>query len=197
MKMKQIATLLMVLMLGSWPVLAQDAPEAQPDAQPDAVAPADDAAEAPADEAAEAPAEEPKKDLPVDGATAYYLSLHGKRACTYEDGLRAVLILIEGRNYVRTFDEMRLALMEHNVIPDDWSYAADSPITVGMIAYMLVETLEIDGGISLRVMGNSRRYATRECSWLGLIKTGQQRAYVQGPELLGILQRAKKHMSQN
>jgi hypothetical protein len=148
------------------------------------------------------PAVSQDADAPADNeapksATQFYRALHVKGKASYDDGLRIMQVLVEGRNSLKPFAEMAQDLKDRGVIPSGWNYDENSPISVGMICYMLVEVLEIEGGVSLMLFGNSERYAARECMHIGLVKQANTDRYITGPELLGILRRAQQYQKTN
>lgn len=92
-----------------------------------------------------------------------------------------------------SFETARDALRQAGILPEDWNYAADSPVTKSMLAYLVCKTLGIKGGVTMRLFGITERYALRECIHLGLIGEGPPTRYIPGRELLGVLRRSQEY----
>jgi hypothetical protein len=101
----------------------------------------------------------------------------------------------------KPFETKRAELVVEEVLPGDWLYKPESPVTKGMASYGICAALAnvkegehgISGGLTMLVFGNSERYAFRECVHLGIVMRGYQGRYVKGGELLGILARAQAY----
>jgi hypothetical protein len=140
---------------------------------------------------------QPSEKTTMPKGTAYYRHLMTREIATFQDGCWIISTLIRGKEELRSFKEIRASLMNKGIIPSDWMYTAQTPLTKGKIAYMLCKALGIKGGLTMRIFGVSERYALRECIWLGLISTGHKNKYVTGPELVAILGRASRYIEQN
>jgi hypothetical protein len=88
-----------------------------------------------------------------------------------------------------------LFLSQKGVIPGGWSvtYNEKTPLTRGMLAYMLVRALGIRGGVTMQIFGPSERYALRECQKLELIEKGSAKSHVSGREFLSIMRKAGEY----
>lgn len=124
---------------------------------------------------------------PRESRTAHLRRMYATDRCTYGDGLRAIAGLV---NDAPVEGDFVAGLKEKGIVPASWNDAADSKLTKGTLAYLLCKALDIKGGATMRITGTSRRYALRECIYVGLMAVGSTDEYVSGRELLDVMQRA-------
>lgn len=143
------------------------------------------------------PAPEAKKaDGPIEKRTEFVRNLHQRDLAKFSDACRIIQTLLDDRDGESPFGETRKSLIDKKVIPANWTYVADSPLTKGMISAMLCRSLGIKGGLIMWATGISERYGMRECVWIGIVLEGAENEYLSGKELLAIFTRAeiyKKH----
>jgi hypothetical protein len=126
-----------------------------------------------------------------ESGTAYLRRMYATDRCTFGDGLRAIASFAAGEPVRAKFGRLRSDLVEKEIIAPDFDVEEGAKLTKGVLAYMLVKSLGIQGGLTMRVAGVSRRYALRECIHAGLIERGSTDEFVSGRELLDIIQRAE------
>jgi len=131
----------------------------------------------------------------VDGSrlerTAFIRNLYKKEKADFGDACFVIANLTKSKEATGPFKKLRDELIKEEIIPKKWTYKKDSPLTKGMISYMLCKTLKIKGGLTMRVFGATERYALRECLYIGLVVKGESTSqYVSGKELLAIFSRA-------
>lgn len=122
--------------------------------------------------------------------TTWMRSLQNKPVASYEDGLRAAALLTDAELARQPWTTIKGRLMEKEIVPKEWNFLPASNLTKGQMAYLMVETLDIEGGVVLRVMPNTRRYAFRECQQNGLIVGNFSDEAVSGTDLLATLHKA-------
>lgn len=93
---------------------------------------------------------------------------------------------------VKTPKEALAALAKKNRMPDDWDL--DSNASLGEVCYLICTTLEIEGGVTMRVIGTTPRYAYRECVCRGLVKANGPHSAVSGRDLLSIAGRLEEEL---
>jgi hypothetical protein len=118
-----------------------------------------------------------------------------KEAVTVRDGVAATLILIDRYEPNRTFEEQLEVLIGQDVIEQkERTKLKDSDtLTRGTLAYLLIGALEIKGGLTMRILGRSDRYALRECIDSGIIEKGSAGSAVSGRELISVLSNAESY----
>ncbi len=132
---------------------------------------------------------------PSSGSAALARAVLEKQEVSLHDGLQGVILLCVGRRPDMSYNACLKFMSEKQAIQRDWGtrYAHNSPLTRGMLAFMLVRSLGIEGGVTMQVFGASQRYALRECNKLGIIEKGSQYSPVSGREFLSILRKAGEY----
>jgi hypothetical protein len=129
--------------------------------------------------------EEAKKPSGGRTDTSFLRKLLKKDQAGFGDGIRAAWILLKGADEEMDFSKRREELIRLGIVPADWTYTEDTPLTKGMVSYLIVKVLDIKG------------YALRECAYLGLIVDGPKSKYVTGGELLGVMARSEKYQKES
>jgi len=125
---------------------------------------------------------------PLSADNAFYRVLAAKANATFDDAVRGFFELtveVSGRDV--PFAKQAQALSDMQIIKSKWSGAPKAKLTRGRVAYMICTACGIEGGLTMRVFGASERYAFRECLYLGVWGSGNQRDYLTGGELMGLL----------
>lgn len=131
----------------------------------------------------------------------FFRQLDTKDRAEFRDLVTIVHVMERARHEDKPFEQMRAELVVSGVIPESWSYRPDSPVTEGMLAYGICAALSevkegehsIQGGLTMRIFGNSERYALRECVYLKILSPAPQNKYVSGSELLQAVARTMKY----
>ena len=137
---------------------------------------------------AKKPAQDPEKKK--ESRTAHLRRMFATDRCTYGDAVRSVAGLAAGEHVEGEHAAVLAGLVEKDIVPKDWKLAEESKLTKGTLAFLLCRTLAIKGGLTMRLTGTSRRYALRECAFLGIMTAGSTDEYVSGRELIDTMQRA-------
>ncbi len=123
-----------------------------------------------------------------------------KSKCTVADAVRAVCILVNGKDIGNSYEERYNFLKNKGIVREQWVLNPDDWIDKGTLAYMLCKAAGIKGGINMRVFGEllgigDRRYAYRELVYRELIESdGVDYNYVSGPELVTITGKVDRYM---
>jgi len=126
--------------------------------------------------------------------TSFFRALLKKDTATFADACRIMAMLhTKSRDAADFKDDLRL-LRKAGVVPVKLMKPKDGSVTVGELSFMLCKTLGIKGGLTMRVFGVSKRYAYRECVYLGLVPNVSPRRYISGEELVGIAGLAEEYM---
>jgi len=125
-----------------------------------------------------------------DSAQLAY-DLSQKTWCTNDEACSLILMLMEGEDSCRNFDERIVALAAKGLADAGWDIAADQPVTKGTLAYMLCRALDIRGGVMMHLL-NNRRYSYRQAVAEGLMVKGAEWEPLTGPEVVGIIGRAAR-----
>ncbi len=148
-----------------------------------------------------------------------YRDLIDRDIATYEDGCRAISCFVDVHAEKMAFDEVVAELEEKGIIEKSWKYKAEKPLTRGIVAYMSSKILKIKGGLTMRVMGLTKRftrliskkfkkkdghllpdigmgkrYAFLESQHMGLVPQGYKGTYITGHDMLAWLYRLEQYI---
>lgn len=134
--------------------------------------------------------------LPGDEDSAAFLDrMSSQRTVTQNDALRGVLLLIDDdKDDSADFAARVQSLRKRDVLPGNWDYQADKPLTKGQLAYMIYQACGVKGGLTLTLTGPSQRYCLRELQYQRLMSNGTMFDVVTGMEYVGVIQRALSYM---
>ena len=111
-----------------------------------------------------------------------------KPKCTVADAVRAIGIFVAGEDPGKNYDQRYEYLLERKIVRTAWKLNPDQWIDRGTLAYMMLKSADIKGGINMLLLGSNglgdRRYAYREMMYLNLMQEGVDYNFVSGPELV-------------
>jgi len=146
----------------------------------------------------------PRKTAPtVDAST---LSDEGFQAylatvdvVTVDEAYRAILILADGQDTSKTFDERKEKLESRGIARTAWSLKPQNVVDTGSIAYMICKICKFAGGIDMNVFGTlgigDRRYALRELIYREMVMDTVAYQYVTGASLVAVMGKADSIMA--
>lgn len=145
----------------------------------------------------------PKASAPVDPGTLDDMAfvheyLASQATVSTDEAYRAMLILADGHDASKTFDERRARLEQEGIARAAWNLRADQCIDKGSVAYMVCRILKIRGGVNSLVFGSwgpgDRRYALRELVYRKMMADAPAYRYIAGAELAALLRKADEYM---
>jgi len=71
------------------------------------------------------------------------------------------------------------------------------PLRKGQVAYMLCKALDMKGGLWLRLLGLSQRYALRELVYERVMVPGNVQDFMSGKELISTLNQAADYLARS
>ncbi len=123
-----------------------------------------------------------------------YRGLIDRSIATYEDGCRAISCFVNLPAETMTFEQLVTELKGKGIIGKRWKYKAEKPLTRGTVAYMMCKILNIKGGLTMRLLGTTRRYAYLECQQMGILPIGHSKIYLSGHDLLALVYRMEQYI---
>jgi hypothetical protein len=123
--------------------------------------------------------------------TAYLRRVFEKDLASTGDACRMMLSLASGEHTDAEFATLRADLESRGIVEAAWELEESARLTKGTLAFMLARTLGVKGGLTASVLGMTRRYALKECVYLGLMEEGATGQYVTGRELIDVVTNAE------
>lgn len=117
------------------------------------------------------------------------------------ESFRAMLILADGADATKSFDERRTALESRGIVRSEWNLQPGNVLDRGTLAYMVLRICQIRGGVNMVLFGSwglgDRRYALRELVYRDMITDGADYEFVRGGEMVAVMTKADKYMQQH
>ena len=125
----------------------------------------------------------------------FFAELGYKDVANAHDAARALAILTsEGKECGGDFEKCKAYLQSRGVLPDGWldKVAPEEPVDKSYLAVLICRSLNIKGGLWMRLFGPQPRLALRECVYHELMVQGAEYAHVSGGELVGVIDRCDR-----
>jgi hypothetical protein len=123
----------------------------------------------------------------------FWHTLPERSMISNDTAFHALLLFFEGKDPADGYAERVELLKGRGMLPASFDAPADAAVERGHIAMALVKGLEIEGGLMMRLLGPSPRYATRELEYLGFFKTGSPQQAISGAQLMGLIAQAEDY----
>jgi hypothetical protein len=128
--------------------------------------------------------------------------LQSRAVVTVSEAYRAMVLLAEGEDRFDSFAAREEYLLAKKIVRPEWKLRRDTAIDRGSIAYMVLQILDIRGGVNMNVYGRllgvaDRRYAVRELAYKGIMVDRPPYRLITGPELVDVLALADTYMAEN
>jgi hypothetical protein len=119
---------------------------------------------------------------------------------TVDEAYRAMLILADGEDPGKTFDERREKLVARGIAKAEWDLQPENVIDSGSVAYMICQICRIQGGVNMnlfsRVGLGDRRYALRELIYREMIPEDVVNyQYLTGAAMIAMMAKADELMA--
>jgi hypothetical protein len=113
---------------------------------------------------------------------------------TTDEAYRAVLILADGQDACKTFEQRKQKLEARGIARPEWNLQPQNVIDAGSVAYMVCQICKVRGGVCYNLFGRvglgDRRYALRELIYREMIDETADYQYVTGPAFVALLAKA-------
>ncbi|HOJ74463.1 MAG TPA: hypothetical protein PLQ89_10770 [Phycisphaerae bacterium] len=128
--------------------------------------------------------------------------LQRQAVVTVSEAYRAMVMLAEGDDRFDSFAAREEYLLAKKIVRPEWKLKRDAAIDRGSVAYMVLQILDLRGGVNMNVYGRmlgvaDRRYAVRELAYKGIMVNRPPYRLITGPELVDVLARADTYMAEN
>lgn len=124
----------------------------------------------------------------------FWHDLPGRSAVSNDEGFHGVLLLFEGVDPTTTYDERVAHLKEIGWLQESFDEPADLAMQRGTLSRLLVEAMEIKGGVMMTITDAAPRYAYKELVYIGVMPDGSELMVVDGLDYLGVVSRAQDYM---
>lgn len=120
---------------------------------------------------------------------------------TVAEAYRAMLMLADGEDTCKSFDERRERLAARGIIRPQWNLRPDHVLDQGSLAYMVMRICRMPGGVNMLALGSfgigDRRYALREMIYRGMMEDAVAYQFVSGGQLVALMAQADVYMEKH
>jgi len=110
---------------------------------------------------------------------------------TNGDAMHALVELHQGADAHADYAARLAGLKDAGLLDAHFHAPANQAVRRGTVAQIVARHLEIDGGLTMRLVGAHPRYADRELVYLDIMKPGTPGQALSGIQFVGILARAE------
>ncbi len=136
-------------------------------------------------------------DWPGNEAELEYLeALETQRVVTNHDALHGLLLLADGADPHETYEQRLADARQRGWLARDAAPEANESAAIGMMAVAACDILAIKGGLTMRLLGPSPRYCTRELIFLDILPPRTEHQSLSGLEFIDLLGRIEDRLGE-
>lgn len=124
---------------------------------------------------------------------AFWHRLAERPVTSNDEAFHGLLLFMNHAEPVDGYDGRVATLRSAGMLPRRFDRPAGEAVQRGTLAVALTKMLDIEGGVAMRLLGPSPRYATRELQYMGLYPPSAPHQTFSGVEFLGIVGRAEDY----
>ncbi|MHC5004206.1 MAG: hypothetical protein ACYTJ0_13910 [Planctomycetota bacterium] len=130
----------------------------------------------------------------ADDELDFWDDLEQRLVTTNYDALHGLLMVAGDESSEGDWAAHLAAARDRGWLGPDQEPVPDEAATTGLIALAACEILDIDGGVTMRLLGPSPRYCTRELVFLGVIPPRTENQSMRGSEFVDLVGRMDARM---
>ncbi|MDX1682033.1 MAG: hypothetical protein R3336_02830 [Phycisphaeraceae bacterium] len=120
---------------------------------------------------------------------AYWHGLAEQDHVSNDAAFHGILLMLEGKDPAGDYDQRVAELRKRDLLPDNFDGAANEAVSRGTLAVILVQHLDIKGGVIMRLTGPTPRYAVRELVYRNILPPSSPRQTLSGTAFIGLMGR--------
>lgn len=128
-----------------------------------------------------------------DGQINFWHSLTDAPICSNDAAFHGLLLYFDGKDDATDYAGRVAELRSRRMLPAGFNQPPDVAVQRGTLAVALCRALEIKGGVTMHILGDTDRYASRELQFLGLFPPGSPQQTFSGNEYVGIIGRIEDY----
>lgn len=114
-----------------------------------------------------------------------------REAVSNNEAMHALVRLASGDDPTDSYLQRRQWLIDQGHLAADFNGPANAPATRGMVAQVLCNVLQIEGGLTMRLIGPHPRYATRELVFLDIYEPSSPQQGFSGIQFVEVINEAE------
>jgi len=129
----------------------------------------------------------------VEAELDFWHGLAEQPLTTNNDAMHGLIELANDRDPNTSYADRLAWLKQRDLLAEGFDQPADRVVSCGTVAQVLANILEIDGGVTMHLIGAHPRYATRELIYLEIMRPSTPQQAMSGIEFVGTIGRARDY----
>ena len=125
---------------------------------------------------------------------AYWHGLADRPLVNNNEALNGLIVLINSDDPTQSYEQRVQWLAERDYIEAGFDRPPNESVERGLIASVIAQVLDIEGGLTMRLIGPHPRYATRELVYLDIMEPGTSQQGMSGIEFVGLIAEAEQRL---
>ena len=127
----------------------------------------------------------------------FWHTLNDQPLASNDDAFHALLLYFDGKDDSGSYAARLQKLKSRGWVAGGFDEGANRAVERGIVAQALVKAMNLKGGLTMRLLGSSPRYALRELQFRGLIPDSSVNQVFTGGELVGVIGKVQDYRSVN
>jgi hypothetical protein len=127
----------------------------------------------------------------------FWHTLNDQPLASNDDAFHALLLYFDGKDDAGSYAARLQKLKSRGWVAGGFDEGANRAVERGIVAQALVKALDLKGGLTMRLLGSSPRYALRELQFRGLIPDSSVNQVFSGAELVGVIGKVQDYRTVN
>jgi len=124
----------------------------------------------------------------------FWHTLTDRQVTSNDEAMHGLLLLLDDEYEAEDYAARVELMKQKGYLPADFDEPANQAVTRGTVAVALANGMDIDGGVMLRLLPHSPRYATRELVYMRLYPASTPNQTFSGSSFLGVIGKAEDYM---
>lgn len=125
----------------------------------------------------------------------YFDGLERRQAVSNNDALHGLFLVADGADGNADYESRVAEAKARRWLPEKWEAPANEDARLGDIAVAVCRITDIQGGLTMRIIGPTPVYATRELMYEGLLPQRAANQSIRGLEFLDLLGRVDDRLA--
>jgi hypothetical protein len=122
-----------------------------------------------------------------DAQLEFWHSLADDPIASNDAAFHGLLLYLDGKDDAKDYPSRVATLKQRKLLPASFNEPAEAAVRRGTLAVAILKVIDERGGLTMRVLGPTPRYAVRELQFMGLYPPSTPNQSFSGNEFLGII----------
>jgi len=124
----------------------------------------------------------------------FWHSLNDKKLISNDEAFHGMMLFYCQVDHANGYDDRVNRFKADGFLPDNFAGAANEAVTRGRLASILAQMLKVKGGVMMRLVGPTPRYALKELIALNIFPKSSAQQVLKGAQFIEIVGRAEDYL---